>query len=137
MTTNITEDEKRERRARPEPGPVQASGAATDGFREHAAAAAASRIPLIFPEWENSIEATRHLFATTLKDGLSFAASSLHDQANLLRNLSDSKTPSELLKCHLDFAEKFWSKSFSQGSKILDHLKPRPSSAASQAIHRA
>ncbi|MEY9181243.1 hypothetical protein [Bradyrhizobium sp. USDA 313] len=137
MTTNITEDEKRERRARPEPGPVQASGAATDGFREHAAAAAASRIPLIFPEWEKSIEATRHLFATTLKDGLSFAASSLHDQANLLRNLSDSKTPSELLKCHLDFAEKFWSKSFTQGSKILDHLKPRPSSAASQTIHRA
>ncbi|BBB96672.1 MULTISPECIES: hypothetical protein [Bradyrhizobium] len=135
MTANITEDEKRERRARPEPGLAQASGGGPDGLRE--AAAAASRIPLIFPEWEKSIEATRHLFATALKDGLSFAASSLHDQANFLRNLSDSKTPSELLKCHLDFAEKFWSKSFSQGSKILDHLKPQPSSAASQAIHRA
>ncbi|MHC6158302.1 hypothetical protein ACVSQB_42135 [Bradyrhizobium elkanii] len=134
MTANITEDEKRERRARLEPGLAQASGG---GPEAAATAAPASRIPLIFPEWEKSIEATRHLFATALKDGLSFAASSLHDQANFLRNLSDSKTPSELLKCHLDFAEKFWSKSFSQGSKILDHLKPQPSSAASQAIHRA
>ncbi|MGY3695639.1 hypothetical protein ACVIGA_005719 [Bradyrhizobium sp. USDA 3240] len=133
MNANTTEDEKRERRPRPEPGLTQLTGAAADGAGEPAAAA--SRIPSIFPEWQKSIESTRHLYAAALKDGLSLAASSLHEQASFLRNLADSKTPTELLKCHLDLAEKFWSKSFSEGSKILDHLKPSPSSAVRQGTH--
>ncbi|WP_375784982.1 hypothetical protein ACE10Z_36200 [Bradyrhizobium sp. Pha-3] len=135
MNANITEDEKRERRARPEPGLGQISGGGADDVGEPAAVAPS--IPLVLPEWQKSIEATGHLFATALKDVLSLAASTLHDQATFLRNLAHSKTPAELLKCHLDFAEKFWSKSFSEGSKILDHLKPPPSSAVRQAPHDA
>ncbi|MEY9431910.1 hypothetical protein ABH975_007225 [Bradyrhizobium ottawaense] len=55
------------------------------------------------------------LFAAALKDGSKLAASSLHAQVNLLKNLANSKTPSDVMKCHLDFAEQFWSKSFSKG----------------------
>ncbi|MGY3621590.1 hypothetical protein [Bradyrhizobium sp. USDA 10063] len=131
MPATTAEDEKRERRARPGPELAQASasgaGGAADGVGE--SAAATSSISFTFPEWQKSIEATRNLFVTALKDGFRLAASSLHDQANFLNSVAEAKNPSELLKCHLDFAEKFWSKSFSEGSKILDHLKIQPSPA--------
>ncbi|WP_083514709.1 phasin family protein [Bradyrhizobium manausense] len=124
MTATIHEDEKRQRRAR-EPELAEASppvaGGATDRLGEKDAAAA--RLSFTFPEWQKSIEATTNLFAAALNDTLRLAASSLHDQAAFLRALADSKTPAELLKCHLDFAEQSWSKSFSEGSKILDRLK--------------
>ncbi|WP_375779339.1 hypothetical protein ACE103_10475 [Bradyrhizobium sp. ma5] len=122
MPANTIEDEKRERRARPEPELARVAGGVADGVEEPAA----SRIPFTFPEWQKSIEAARNLFATALKDGLSLTASSLHDQATFLKTLADSKNLSELLKCHLDFAEKCWSKSFSEGSKMLDRLKTQP-----------
>ncbi|MBB4383646.1 phasin family protein [Bradyrhizobium sp. SBR1B] len=124
MTATIHEDEKRERRTRgtelAEASPPGAGGA-TDHLGEKAAAA--SRVSFTFTEWQKSLEATRHFFAASLNDTLKLVASSLHDQAAFLRALADSKTPSELLKCHLDFAEQSWSKSFSEGSKILDRLK--------------
>ncbi|MFK4534959.1 hypothetical protein ABIA00_003142 [Bradyrhizobium ottawaense] len=120
MPANTIEDEKRERLARPEPERAHVSGGGAAGVGE----TVASRIPFTFPDWQRSIEATKNLVATVPKDGLSVAASSLHDQANFLKDLAESKTPSELLKRYLDFAEKFWSKFFSEGSKILDHLKP-------------
>ncbi|MEY9181292.1 hypothetical protein ABIG06_001556 [Bradyrhizobium sp. USDA 326] len=131
MPATTAEDENRERRTRPGPELAQASasgaGGAADGIG--GSAAAISRISFTFPEWQKSIEATRNLFVTALKDGFRLAASSLHDQANFLKNVADCKSPSELLKCHLDFAEKCRSSSFSEGSKILDHLKTPPSSA--------
>ncbi|PPQ15470.1 hypothetical protein CV770_31395 [Bradyrhizobium sp. AC87j1] len=122
MTATIHEDEKRERRAR---GPNWPSPPGTGGATDHLGekAAAASRLSFTFPEWQKSIEATRSFFAASLNDTLKLAASSLHDQATFPKTLAESKTPSELLKCHLDFAEQSWSKSFSEGSKILDRLK--------------
>ncbi|QHO73927.1 hypothetical protein ACH79_16080 [Bradyrhizobium sp. CCBAU 051011] len=131
MPATTGEDEKRERRTRAGPELAQAStpggGGAADGVREKAAAA--SHISFSFPEWQKSIEATRNLFAAALGGGLKLAASSLHDQANFLKTLADSKTSSELLKCHVNFAEQSWSKSFSEGSKMLDHLNHSHQSA--------
>ncbi|MGY3614072.1 phasin family protein [Bradyrhizobium sp. USDA 10063] len=133
MPATTAEDEKRERRTRAVPELAQTStpgaGGEADGVGE--TAAAASRSSFTFPEWQKSIEATRNLFAAALRDGLKLAASSLHDQATFLKTLADSKTPSELLKCHVDFAEQSWSKSFSEGSKMLDHLKHSHQSAVS------
>ncbi|WP_084030884.1 hypothetical protein [Bradyrhizobium paxllaeri] len=131
MPAITTGDEKRERQTRPEPAlaPASASdkGGAAHGTGE--SAEAASRISLMFPVWQTSIEATANLFAAALNDGLKLIASSLHVQATYLKNVADSKTPSDLLRCHLDLAEQSWSKSFSQGSKMLDHFRTHPLSA--------
>lgn len=133
MAPNASEDEKRERRPHVGHDPALISGASADGAGK--STTAASPIPFTFREWQSSIEATSNLFAAALKDGLGLAASSLHDQATFLKDIADSKTSSELLRCHLDFLERFWSRSFSAGSKILDHLKPQPSPAGRQALH--
>ncbi|MEY9278866.1 hypothetical protein [Bradyrhizobium yuanmingense] len=129
MPATIGENEKRERRAPTGPELAKASTSGLDGGADGVAdgvgekAANISRISFTFPEWQKSIEATANLFSAALRDGLKLAASSLHNRANLLKNLADSKSASELLKCYLDFAEQSWSESFSEGSKMLDRLK--------------
>ncbi|OPY95997.1 hypothetical protein A5906_05275 [Bradyrhizobium sacchari] len=133
MPANASENEKHERRPHVGPEPALASAASADGAGKFTTAAA--RIPFTFREWQSSIEATSNLFARALKDELGLTASIVHDQATFLKNVADSKTPAELLSCHLDLLDKFWSRSFSAGSKILDYLKPQPSPAGRQAIH--
>ncbi|MEY9633342.1 hypothetical protein ABIF66_001571 [Bradyrhizobium japonicum] len=118
MPARRTEHEKRERQIRPEPELAAQASASEAGGTAHGvgeSARAALRLSLTSPEWKKSIEETTNLFAAALKDGPKLAASSLHAQANLLKNLGESKTPSDLVKCHLDFAEQFWSKSSSEG----------------------
>uniref|UniRef100_UPI001FCC75C5 hypothetical protein n=1 Tax=Bradyrhizobium yuanmingense TaxID=108015 RepID=UPI001FCC75C5 len=125
MPETLGEDGKRERRPRGGPELAEASrpgaGGPTDDTGE--STAAASRISFTVPEWQKSIEATANLFAASLRDALKLAASSLHDQATFMKTLADSKTPSELLKCHLDFAEQSCSKLFGEGWKMLDRLR--------------
>ncbi|MBO4228490.1 phasin family protein [Bradyrhizobium neotropicale] len=139
MPATTAENEKRERQTRelPELSQASASGAggAADGVGK--STAAASRVSIALAEWQKLIEGTRSLLAELLKDGLALTASSLQDQANFLKNLAEAKNLSELLKCHLNFAEQSWSRSFSEGSKMLDHLKTQQSSAARSAIRQA
>ncbi|MDA9421634.1 hypothetical protein [Bradyrhizobium sp. CCBAU 53380] len=122
MASSVAEDEKR--RTQQGPQVAQASAAGPGGAAEHIKeSTAATRASLFFPEWQKSIEATTNFFAWVLKDGLRLTASSLHDQANFLKVVAEVKTPSELLKSYLDLAERSWSRSFSEGSKLLDNLK--------------
>ncbi|MGY3443246.1 hypothetical protein [Bradyrhizobium sp. USDA 4473] len=122
MPASIAEDEKR--RTQPGPQAAQASAAGPSGAAEHTReSTAASRASFVFPEWQKSIEATTNFFAAMLKDGLRLTASSLHDHANFLKVVAEVKNPSELLKGYLDLAERSWSRSFSEGSKVLDNLK--------------
>ncbi|MGY3622432.1 hypothetical protein ACVJGD_008628 [Bradyrhizobium sp. USDA 10063] len=75
------------------------------------------------PEWLESLrEMPSKLFVWTSKEALRFSASCLQDQATYLKDLADCTTPSEALKCQLDFAQQSWSRSFSHGSKILEGL---------------
>ncbi len=80
------------------------------------------------PEWLGSLrEMPSKLFVSTSKDALRFSASCLQDQATYLKDLADCTTPLEALKCQLDFAQQSWSRSFSQGSKILEGLNTHSS----------
>ncbi|MET3299174.1 hypothetical protein [Bradyrhizobium diazoefficiens] len=118
MPVRSPEYEKRERKTDPEPErAAQASASGTGGTTHDVgeSARAASSHSFAPPEWKKSLEETTDLFAAALKDGSSLAASSLHAQANLLKNLANSKTPSDVVKSHLDFAERLWSKPFSEG----------------------
>ncbi|MCA6105292.1 hypothetical protein [Bradyrhizobium australafricanum] len=122
MATSIAEDEKR--RTQQGPQVAQASPTGPGGAAEHTKESTpASRGSFVFPEWQKSIEATTNFFAATLKDGLRLTASSLHDHANFLKVVAEVKSPSELLKSYLDLVERSWSRSFSEGSKLLDNLK--------------
>ncbi|KRR06464.1 hypothetical protein CQ12_16690 [Bradyrhizobium jicamae] len=122
MASSVSEDEKR--RTQQGPQVAQASAAVLGGAAEHTKESTpAARGSFVFPEWQKSIEATTNLFAAALKDGLRLTASFLHDQANFLKVIAEVKTPSELLKSYLDLAERSWSRSFSEGSKLLDNLK--------------
>ncbi|GLR99606.1 MULTISPECIES: phasin family protein [Bradyrhizobium] len=133
MPEIVGEDGKRERRARGGPELAEASPPGAGGTTDHVGekTSAASRISFTVPEWQKSIEATRNLFAAALRDALKLTASSLHDQATFMKTLADSKTPSELLKCNLDYAEQSWSKLFGEGSKMLDRLKQSQRSSVS------
>ncbi len=118
MTARGPEYEKRERKTHPEPERAAQASASEAGGTTHdvgESARAASSHSFASPEWKKSLEETTDLFAAALKDRSKLAASSLHAQVNLLKNLANSKTPSDVMKCHLDFAEQFWSKSFSKG----------------------
>ncbi|MFK4535156.1 hypothetical protein ABIA00_003339 [Bradyrhizobium ottawaense] len=122
MASNVAEDEKR--RTQQGPQVTQASAAGPSGAAEHTKeSTVATRASFVFPEWQKPIEATTNFFVTALKDGLRLTASSLHDHANFLKVVAEVKTPSELLKSYLDLAERSWSRSFSEGSKLLDNLK--------------
>ncbi|WFU25551.1 hypothetical protein QA649_04840 [Bradyrhizobium sp. CB1717] len=118
MPARSPEYEKRERKTDPEPERAAQASASRAGGTAHdvgESARAASSHSFAPPEWKKSLEETTDLFAAALKDGSKLAASSLHAQANLLKNLANSKTPSDVVKCHLDFAERLWSKPFSEG----------------------
>ncbi|WP_271581338.1 hypothetical protein [Bradyrhizobium sp. CCBAU 45389] len=120
MPARSPEYEKRERKTDPEPErPARASASEAGGTTHDVgeSARAASSHSLASPEWKKSLEETTDLFAAALKDGSKLAASSLHAQANLLKNLANSKTPSDVMKCHLDFAERLWSKSFNESDR--------------------
>ncbi|MGY3238198.1 hypothetical protein ACVWZ4_001145 [Bradyrhizobium sp. USDA 4472] len=122
MAASIAEDEKR--RTQQVPQAAQASAAGPGGATEHTReSTAATRASFVFPEWQKSIEATTSFFTAILQDGLRLTASSLHDHANFLKGVAEVKSASDLLKSYLDLAERSWSRSFSEGSKLLDNLK--------------
>ncbi|MBB4380270.1 phasin family protein [Bradyrhizobium sp. SBR1B] len=130
---DIIEDAKRERRSRGGPeqaeAPLPGVGDTTDQVTGKTSAG--SRILFAIPDWQKSIEATGSLLAAGLREALKLTASSLHDQAAFVKTLADSKNPSDLLKCQLEFVEQSWSKLFGEGSKILDRLKQSQRSSAS------
>ncbi|WP_439371787.1 hypothetical protein [Bradyrhizobium sp. DASA03120] len=118
MPARSPEYEKRERKTDPEleqAAQASTSGAAGTTHDVGESARAASSHSFAPPEWKISLEETTDLFAAALKEGAKLAASSLHAQTNLLKTLANSKTPSGVMKCHLDFAERLWSKPFSEG----------------------
>jgi hypothetical protein len=50
-------------------------------------------------------------------------ASFLKDQAEYLNKLAECANPAEALKCQLDFAQQFWSRSIGEGSRVFDRLR--------------
>ncbi|MBB4383363.1 hypothetical protein [Bradyrhizobium sp. SBR1B] len=118
MSARRSEHEKRERKTGSEPDlTAQASASDADATTHDIGESASveSSHPFASREWKRSLEETTGLYAAALKDGSKLAASSLHAQASLLENLAKSKTPSDVMKFHLDFAERLWSKSISEG----------------------
>ncbi len=67
-------------------------------------------------------------YADAWKAAFGFTARHLQDQAEYAKTLAECATPIEVLKCHGDFAQKCWARSFGEGSKILDTLRTNVSS---------
>ena len=76
------------------------------------------------PEWLKSFNgAPQNLYAAASKEALGFTASYLEDQAEYLNKLAECANPAEALKCQLDFAQQFWSRSIGEGSRVFDRLR--------------
>lgn len=83
-------------------------------------------------EWIKSLfAAPAKACSCTWHGALDFTASCLQDQADYLRQLSQSKDPADALKCHTEFTQKCWQRSFKEGSRIFDTVRSSfPSVAA-------
>lgn len=64
----------------------------------------------------------QNLYAVVSKEALGFTASCLEDQADYLKKLAECANPAEALKCQLDFAQQFWSRSVGEASRVFDRL---------------
>lgn len=51
------------------------------------------------------------------------AASSLQDQADYMKKLSECTEPLQAFKCHGDFVQRSWARCFEQGSRTLEALR--------------
>ena len=90
----------------------------------------------LFPgnaEWFKSLfVAPANAWSGTWQGGLGFTASCLQDQAAYLRQLGQCKDPTDALKCHTEFAQKCWQRSFKEGSRIFDSVRASFSSAVAE-----
>jgi phasin protein len=58
------------------------------------------------------------------------AASSLQDQADYMKKLSECTEPLEALKCHGEFVQRSWARCFEQGSRAFDALRTGTSASS-------
>ena len=65
----------------------------------------------------------QNLYAAVSKEALGFTASCLEDQADYLKKLAECANPAEALRCQLDFAQQFWSRSVGEASRVFDRLR--------------
>ena len=76
------------------------------------------------PEWLKSFNGgPQTLYAAVSKEALGFTASCLEDQADYLKKLAECANPAEALKCQLDFAQQFWSRSVGEAPRAFDRLR--------------
>jgi hypothetical protein len=76
------------------------------------------------PEWLKSFNGgPQTLDAAVSKEALGFTASCLEEQAEHLKRLAECANPAEALRCQLDFAQQFWSRSVGEASRAFDRLR--------------
>ena len=92
--------------------------------------AGASTFSFTPPEWLSSFNNTPRVpYATVSKELLEFTASRLQDQADYLKRLADCADLTDVIKCHLDFAQQSWSRSVGEAGRVFEQLRT-PSVAA-------
>ena len=73
------------------------------------------------------------LFASKWKDALEFTACLLKDQAGYVTKLAECADPAQVLKCQAEFAQKSWARCCDEGSKIIESVRTKLSSAGPSA----
>ena len=68
----------------------------------------------------------------TWSEAARLAASSLQDQADYIKKLSECTEPLEALKCHGEFVQRSWRRCFEQGSRAFDVLRTGVSTSLAQ-----
>ena len=88
--------------------------------------AGASTFSFAPPEWLKSFNggAPKTPYAAVTKEVLGFTASRLQDQADYLQRLADCTDLTEVMKCHFDFAQRSWSRSWGEAGRVFEHLRP-------------
>ena len=78
------------------------------------------------PEWLKSFNggSPKASYAAVTKEVLGFTASRLQDQADYLQRLADCADLTEVMKCHFDFAQQSWSRSWGEAGRVFEHLRP-------------